>query len=225
MAFVHSPKIVTDGLILALDAGNAKSYPGSGTTWYDKSGYGNNGTLTNGPTFNSGSLGSIVFDGADDYTSISHSNVLNLLEVFTLSFWVYPTRNNTQDYICSKNNSYAVIIGYQPGYVNFYNLRYQPTTTATQIPVSNNQWVNIVYSKDLNSRTNNWRGYKNGESVFTLTQNFTLTTNTSDLLIGSAEVTLNFFKGNIATSQIYNRALSAQEVLQNYNATKGRFGL
>jgi hypothetical protein len=67
MSFVHSPKIVTDGLVLSLDAGNVKSYPGSGTVWTDKSGFNNNGTLTNGPTFNSANGGSIVFDGVDDY--------------------------------------------------------------------------------------------------------------------------------------------------------------
>ena len=61
MAFSHSPKIVTDGLVLSLDAGNVKSYPGTGATWFDKSGNNSNGALNNGPTFNTSSLGSIVF--------------------------------------------------------------------------------------------------------------------------------------------------------------------
>jgi hypothetical protein len=67
MAFYYSPKIVTDGLVLYLDAGNQLSYPGSGTTWTDLSRSQTNGTLVNGPTFNTGSLGSIVFDGVDDF--------------------------------------------------------------------------------------------------------------------------------------------------------------
>ena len=67
MAFIHSPKLVTNGLVLCLDAANKLSYPGSGTTWYDLSGNANNGTLTNGPTFNSANSGSIVFDYIDDY--------------------------------------------------------------------------------------------------------------------------------------------------------------
>ena len=66
MAFNYSPKIVTDGLVFAVDAANKKSYPGSGTTWTDLAGS-NDGTLTNGPTFDSGDGGSIVFDGTDDY--------------------------------------------------------------------------------------------------------------------------------------------------------------
>ena len=69
MAFIHSPQIVTSGLVLSLDAGNTKSYPGTGTTWFDKSGNTYNGTLTNGPTFNTANLGSIVFDGVDDYVT------------------------------------------------------------------------------------------------------------------------------------------------------------
>ena len=67
MAFNFSPKIVTNGLVLALDAANTKSYPGSGTVWSDLTPNGNNGALTNGPTFNSANGGSIVFDGTNDY--------------------------------------------------------------------------------------------------------------------------------------------------------------
>jgi hypothetical protein len=196
------------------------------TTWFDKSGFTNNGTLINGPTFNTGSLGSIVFDGTDDYTQVSHNSILNLTETFTLSLWVQPTRNNTQDYICNKNNSYAIILGYEPGYVNFFTtFGYQPSSTATQIPVSNNQWVNIVYSKDLNSKSNNWSGYKNGSSVFSLTQSYTLSPNTDNLFIGSARGNINFYRGNISSIQIYSRALSAQEITQNFNALRGRFGI
>ena len=70
MAFIHSPKISTDGLVLALDTANRKSYPGSGTVWNDLSGNGNNGSLINGPTFNGANGGSIVFDGVDDLSLI-----------------------------------------------------------------------------------------------------------------------------------------------------------
>jgi hypothetical protein len=75
MSFVHSPKIVTDGLVLALDAGNTKSYTSGSTTWYDKSGNARNGTLTNGPTFSSANGGSIVFDGTNDYLEIPTRNI------------------------------------------------------------------------------------------------------------------------------------------------------
>ena len=72
MAFNYSPNIITDGLVLYLDAANTKSYPGSGTTWRDLSKSQLNGTLTNGPTFNSSNGGSIVFDGVDDYVNLGN---------------------------------------------------------------------------------------------------------------------------------------------------------
>lgn len=225
MAFNYSPKITTNGLVLYLDAANTRSYPGTGTAWNDLSRSGNNGTLVNGPTFNSGNLGSIVFDGIDDYTSVTHSTSLNITETFTISCWIYPTRTNNPDYIMNKNDAWGLILGFQSGNVNFYNNAYQPTAAATQISVSLNQWVNVVYSKDLNSLSNNWNGYKNGSSVFTLTRSFTNSTNSSNLLIGSSQTNLNFYRGNIASVQIYSRALSSTEILQNYNATKTRFGL
>lgn len=225
MGISAGPDIITDGLVLELDAGDRNSYPGTGTTWRDLSGNSNNGTLTNGPTFNTGSLGNIVFDGVDDYTSVTHSTSLNITETFTISCWIYPTRINNPDYIMNKNDAWGLILGFQSGNVNFYNNAYQPTAAATQISVSLNQWVNVVYSKDLNSLSNNWNGYKNGSSVFTLTRSFTNSTNSSNLLIGSSQTNLNFYRGNIASVQIYNKALSSQEILQNYTAMKTRFGL
>jgi len=80
MSLSRGPKIISNGLVLYLDAANNKSYPRTGTTWYDLSGNNNNGTLTNGPTFNSANGGSIVYDGADDSVNLSlvSSNVNNV---------------------------------------------------------------------------------------------------------------------------------------------------
>ena len=87
MGLAHSPRIVTDELVLALDAGNTKSYPGSGTTWTDLIGS-NNGTLTNGPTYSSDDGGSIVFDGSNDYVQLSASSDLNFgTGNFTIEGW------------------------------------------------------------------------------------------------------------------------------------------
>ena len=87
MALSHSPRIVTNGLVLALDAANIKSYPGSGTTWTDLSGIGNNGTLTNGPTYSSANGGSLVFNGTDNYVSLP-ANSINTNADLTLNYWV-----------------------------------------------------------------------------------------------------------------------------------------
>jgi hypothetical protein len=86
MSAIGGPATVTSGLVLELDAGNIKSYPTTGTTWFDKSGNARNGTLTNGPTFNTGSLGSIVFDGVDDYVSLGTFNGLGSTNR-TISVW------------------------------------------------------------------------------------------------------------------------------------------
>ena len=77
MGLSHSPRIVTDGLVFCVDAGDKMSYPGAGTTWTDLSKNRNNGTLTNGPTFNSANGGSIVFDGTNDYANMSNFNFFN----------------------------------------------------------------------------------------------------------------------------------------------------
>ena len=88
MATKYSPKIITNGLVLSLDAANNKSYPRSGTTWSDLSGNSNTGTLTNGPTFSSANGGSIVFDGVDDYISGTNNSSLQLLNDLTIGAWV-----------------------------------------------------------------------------------------------------------------------------------------
>jgi hypothetical protein len=88
MAFIHSPKIVTSGLVLCLDAANKLSYPGTGTSWYDLSGNANTGTLTNGPTFSVANMGSIVFDGVDDYVNIPNNSSFNVTDNISVEMWV-----------------------------------------------------------------------------------------------------------------------------------------
>jgi hypothetical protein len=89
MAYFHSPRIVTDGLVLALDAANTKSYPGSGTTWSDLSGNSNNGELVNGITYDDTNLGSLVFDGVDDYVQITKVPSIDFTPTssFTMMVW------------------------------------------------------------------------------------------------------------------------------------------
>ena len=101
MAFNYSPNIITDGLVLYLDAANTKSYPGSGTTWRDLSKSQLNGTLTNGPTFNSANGGSIVFDGTNDYVDnigdLSSFSFIQNTNIFSVSFWFKVDIINTEN--------------------------------------------------------------------------------------------------------------------------------
>jgi hypothetical protein len=104
MAFNYSPRIVTDGLVLYLDAANPRSYPGSGTTWSDLSRGGNNGVLTNGPTFNSANNGSIVFDGTNDFIQCSNRTTINLgLTIETVIKTTSST--STKSYIGDASNN------------------------------------------------------------------------------------------------------------------------
>ena len=102
MGISYNPKIVTNGLVLCLDAANAKSYPGSGTAWTDLSGLGNTGTLTNGPTYSSANNGSIVLDGINDYTSITcAANTIRAYNSTTQFIIKLPTYGGGQQNILS----------------------------------------------------------------------------------------------------------------------------
>jgi alpha-tubulin suppressor-like RCC1 family protein len=119
MGVAYNPRLVTDGLVLALDAGNTKSYPGSGTSWTDISGQGGSATLTNGPTFSSSNLGSIVFDGINDYVA-SVSNI-TLANAFSISLWVKHTNSTpVQERYISLGSDRIVVQENENGDLNLY---------------------------------------------------------------------------------------------------------
>ena len=223
MAVGYNPRIVTDGLVLALDAGNTKSYPGSGTTWSDLSGNSNSGTLTNGPTFNSDNNGSIVFDGSDDVVSISDSSSIDVTPTVTISAWINPSGFG--------GGNFGRIIDSQDSYNFFLDnttssgtnaIRYWPNT-GDALSVNNvvtlNEWANftVVHSGS------NVVIYKNGISIGTSGSFSTLPSTSSTILIGNRDDNARGFEGKISQVLVYDTALTAAEVLQNYNATKGRY--
>jgi hypothetical protein len=219
--------IVTNGLVLYLDASNTKSYVSGSTIWNDVSRSGNNGTLTNGPTFNSGNGGSIVFDGSNDYVKPPNSTILQLTN-FTLSSWVRINVQNINQFIIDTSTSLANGLGYSyriktDNKIRFWaydaNNALDSTTT-----ISPNIWYNILVTYNNTSKIQSI--YING--VFNVSNTHTNTfvvSTVTNLQIGGSLVLGGYLNGNIAQSSIYNRALSASEVLQNFNATKSRFGL
>jgi len=227
MSAFGGPNIITDGLVLSLDAGNVKSYPGSGTTWYDKSGNGNNGTLTNGPTF---ATGSIVFDGVDDYVGVPDNTVLDFTGSVNLTSEVWINFNQYKDisFVNAKGDGGGQSTAYNYFFIgtstSFYfrisngvTTQNSPSIGSTTLPV--NTWGHVVAVLD----TTAIRLYLNGiERGTATTRTIDPKANNHPFLISSPSYALN---GKIAMSKIYNRALTAQEVLQNYNATKTRFGL
>jgi len=225
MAFNYSPKIVTDGLVLALDAANVKSYPGSGTTWNDLSRGGNNGTLINGPTFNSANGGGIVFDGVDDRIEINDNNSIDIVDNLTIECWFYTidyTNLYSVNFIRKMSTiSDANFIFYFAGTYTPKKIRVLATrngvwglVSPTSVDLNLNQWYHVVWSY-----SNGGLLYINGISQGTKTGGGLLSINSDQIILG------NRLNGGISNFKMYNKALSPTEIQQNYNATKTRYGL
>ena len=220
MALSHSPSIITDSLILYLDAANTKSYPGSGTVWTDLSGKGNTGTLVNAPTYSSANGGAIVFDGTDDKVDCGNAASLQIT-VGTISAWINATSDNSGfNGIITKQNAWGlfvtdnILVAYSWG---------GGGTKSTGVTVGNSTWkyVAMSFTQTIGSPSNNAIIYVNGSPVLTTTiihsdQSVQVTTD------GNASQCM---AGSISQIAIYNRVLSAAEITQNYNALRGRFGL
>jgi|TARA_R100000455_G_scaffold31016_1_gene23192 hypothetical protein len=219
MALFQSPNVVTDGLVLCLDAANIKSYSGSGTNWKNLTGTSIDGTLTNGPTFSGDNLGYLLFDGTNDYTSFSSYSqpAYSTSTSFTWYVWVYPFAVGQNDELILGNRGNDLdFTKLTTNRFEYYSDNFGPAMTA-------NIWQNICITKNGTSFTY----YKNGISV--ATQTSSITKPSKDFFIGgdprpeagSAELS----HSRISIVAIYDKALTAAEVLQNYNALKNRYGL
>jgi hypothetical protein len=220
----YGPRIVSNGLVLCLDAANKNSYRGTGTTWTDLSGNSNNGTLTNGPTFNSTNMGVIVFDGTNDYVS-SFPTQISGVGSKTICAFIYPTTTSRAGICGIRNSSDGWVFTINRNASG--NLTYFHTTgTAVEVSagISINNWVQVCVT--YSTITSTVILYKNGYQVgSTATSVSTIVGSSFKGVIGDEDASITTpFKGNISNLQIYNRDLSATEVLQNYNATKSRFG-
>jgi hypothetical protein len=220
-------RIVTNGLVLNLDAGNPLSYPGSGSTWTDLSGNGNNGTLTNGPTFDSANGGSIVFDGTNDYVKLPNSITLQLTD-FTLSSWIKVNIINADQFIIDTSTDFADGLGYSYR-INFANkIRFWAYDANglldSSSSITNGVWYNVVstYNNTSKLQTIYINGILDNSNIYS--QTFVVS-NTNNLQVGGSQVLGGYFNGNISQTMIYNRDLLSTEVLQNFNALKSRFGL
>jgi len=222
--------VITDGLVLYLDAANTRSYVSGSTTWTDLSRSGNNGTLTNGPTFNSGNGGSIVFDGSNDFAQISAINVgLN----FTICVWARPNLASRQ---LLFSNSYR--------YFTNEGFLFCIANNGTDIFLSVGQDQEVAVSTTGYVAANTWfygcatfngtiaRLFVNGLETSYATQSGNISTilyNTNPAYLGrwllAGTTAYDLFSGRIGITQLYNRALSSTEVLQNFNATRARFGI
>ena len=236
MALNYGPTIVTDDLVLALDAADKNSYPGSGTTWFDVSGNSNNGTLVNGPTYSTSNNGILQLDGTNDLISAPSCNTLGGLSEQALEIWVKtPGLGSGQSigglicpdygqisYIDSGGNVIYYIYSTDGGYPGVYLF----SNSTSGVNIFDNKWHHIVCTRG-NSEYNIYvdgisraSGYGGGSWSGA---NIWSGMNTS---IGNNPNNVGYlFNGSIGLTKIYRKYLSQQEIQQNFNATKTRFGL
>ncbi len=235
--FANNAPIVTDGLVFYVDAGNGNSYPGSGTTCTDLIGT-NDGTLTNGATFDSNNGGSIVLDGIDDYVSGGTASDFMPTNDMTIDAWINIDAYDST--ICMSPDSaggnevvfYIPVSGSAPFTAKRLTCTFDDSNDASGTwPASNtdiplNTWVHVTLVRDgatarfyydgvadgTGTRGTGTLSYASGQPLY-----IGLDTDGTGFSQG------NFFDGKIAALKIYSRALSADEILQNYNALKNRF--
>ena len=226
MATKYSPKMVTDGLVLSLDAANTKSYPKSGTTWADLSGNSNTGTLTNGPTFSAGNMGGIVFDGVDDYCRVQNFTSMNVQGPGTVTYWGKFSNlgssgvHKTALTITNGLGTSALQVGLRDAQGIVWK------SGGVTLLSYNTPTLNRITQWTLTFDNSNLQMYIDGILTNSTTSAVAQTATAADFYLATFRTdALEAFSGTIYSSAVYNRVLTASEVLQNYNATKSRFGL
>ena len=223
MAFGNGPRIVTSGLVVSLDAADRNSYPGSGTTWADVSGNSNNFTLNNSPTFSTANGGRFAFNGTNQDATLSS---LNLQQNFTLDGWFNPNVLNT--FSMFGQGTTAARQGLHIWYISNTSVRFGMYSNDTDFTVatSTGNWYNMVFTYN-NSNPFTKQMYLNGVALSgTPVETQTSYIGSGTFRLGSTYGTgVNYGNGSFAGIKVYNRILSATEILQNYNAQKSRFNL
>ena len=213
MAINYNPKIITDGLVLCLDAANPKSYGGSGTTWTDLSGRGNNGTLVNGPTYSSANGGVIALDGVNDYIDVpinltnTNYTIMGAARYVVVGGRTFSAKNNNWlmgHWSVSTQNHYA------EGWVS-----------GVQSGPGDTNWR--IYAATGNYSGDSWAMYVNG--VLNAGPNTGGSNGPNGFAIGSVSGTGEFSNSHISNLLVYNRVLTAAEIQQNFNALRSRFSI
>lgn len=236
----YNPTIITDGLVLCLDAANPRSYTSGSTTWSDLSGNGNNATLVNGPAFNTGSLGSIQFDAVNDSVIASMPPNFSYENGITISVWHYnggsiayrglinnggypddrlggfDLRYGRENYFGGSNNGTFLFL-YITNLYGQYNY-----SLLARLYANANEWHQYVGTYDNNTI----KMYKDGDLFTSETHpaGGQIKNLTNYITIGSSGGR-EYLDGKLSQTFIYNRALTPDEIKQNFNATRGRFGI
>ena len=236
MGVIAGANINDNGLVYSLDAANFRSYSGSGLTSFGLVG-GIGATLVNGTGFSSANGGSFIFDGTNDFLNIANTNLLAFgTNPFSIDFWLYST------YVHSGGALYRTILSSYDNYNGVYQTYFylglfnNGSTLINRVSFLNSASGNLMGSLGANINVNEWTYvaftrnadnlicYKNGvlDTTQVSANDFSGTRNAR---IGGGVDQVNTFQGSLSSFKIYNRALTAQEIKQNYNATKKRYGL
>ena len=241
MGITRGPKIIRNGLVLALDAADKNSYIGSGTTWRDMSGNNYNGQLINGPVFNGSNGGSFVFDGTNKYVDMPNTEgVFNFKNTaFTVSVWFkIPTNSALEPVIIKNRNSNdGWLIRFY--YASLTDIRivtvlnsfasgstFQYSGRSAPFSIELNKWINLVVvitSDTANEAGNSIVHYINCIESIGLAGSGVPYQGGNPLC--KLSLASEQFIGNISLAHIYSRGLTKAEIIQNYNALKSRFGL
>ena len=231
MAITYNPKIITDNLVLCLDAANTKSYGGSGTTWTDLSGKGNNVTLT-GATYNSSNSGVFVFDGTNDY--LREDTVLDTFtsttDPWSVECW-FNTDVNPVIVKCMIGINYnngaenTLLLGVVDNSGCKLNVYYRNAEISPNTTVTVGQWHHVVATHTSGSL----KVYLDGTQIASNSNTVNQSLDDCAFLIGaeldSGNSLGNYFDGKISNVRMYSKTLTAEEVKQNFNALRGRYGI
>jgi hypothetical protein len=231
MSVAAPGKTIQDGLVLYLDASNTKSYPGSGATWTDISRVGNNGTLIGSPTFSGSNGGILVFNGSSNYVTLTRPSTIITGGRITISLWARWTSTGTTvsniQALVDSNHSNSPLRGFviqdRPDLskvLNFSVLSSATGLATSSFQVGDGNWHHIVGTNDQSVS----RLYIDGRLDGFGAEVGGLATVQPNITIGYWQGGGRYLNGSVSQVSIYNRALSAEEVLQNYNVEKKRFG-
>ena len=222
MATNYNPKAVTSGLVLALDAANAKSYPGTGTTWTDLSGNGNNSTLINGVSYSTGILS---LDGTNQRIDCGNAQIFSP-QYLTASVMVRCNSFSTRPHLIGRgdgNSGNFYIVVETNSVVRFYNdigAGWVVAANTTAFPLNTWTYVTVTHDGSLS------KIYYNGVLQVSTSRIGTLRNWQSNTLqIGSILSGSSLINGSVSFASLYNRALSVDEIKQNFNAIRGRYSI
>lgn len=225
MSLGHGSSIVRNGLVLHLDAANPKSYPGSGTTWNDLSGNGNDSLLINSPTYSVSNAGIFSLDGTNGWINCGNASVFSP-PLLTASIMVRCASFATRPHLFGRGaagagNFYMVVE--TNGTFRFYNdigSNWAIAANTPAFPLDTWTYVTVTHDGSFS------RIFYNGVLQVAKARVGTLRNwQSNSLQIGTISSGSRLINGNVAFAQLHNRALSVNEILQNFEATRSRYGI